>query len=88
MVVHYYLVRIDDTLALKFTQQGKILLNIKSVNTCLIIMGDSFEMSLLLCNGKYVITCYIFLHLVLKDFLGKYNLNKTNESFKVMITLN
>ncbi len=51
-------------------------------------MGDSFEMSLLLCKGKYVITCYIFLHLVLKDFLGKYNLNKTNERFKVMIILN
>ena len=50
-------------------------------------MGDSFEMSLPFCNGKYVITCYIFLYLVLKDFLGKYNLNKTNESFKVMITL-
>ena len=51
-------------------------------------MGNSFEMSFPFYNGEYVITCYIFLHLVLKEFLGKYNLNKTNERFKVMIILN
>ena len=68
MVGTLYLVRIDNTVTLKFTQQVKILLNIKSVYVYLIKMVNSFEMSLPFCNDEYVIACYIFLHLILKDF--------------------